>query len=86
MQGRKDLEQKLFYSFSLEAAVPEDDFYRKLEKSVDLSWVRQRVSDRYSDVGRPSVDPEVIVKIEASDYRPKQPGERLRRPKTRRSD
>lgn len=68
MQGRKMLPEKLFYSFSLEAAVPEDNFYRRLERAVDLSWVRERVKDRYSDIGRPSVDPEVLMKIELIGY------------------
>lgn len=68
MQGRKVLEQKLFYSFSIEAAVPEDNFYRKLERAVDLSWVRQRVAECYSDIGRHSIDPEVIVKVELVGY------------------
>ncbi|MEK7778383.1 MAG: IS1182 family transposase [Chloroflexota bacterium] len=68
MLGQKDLQTKLFYRFSLEEAVPQDDFYRKLEKAVDLSWVRQRVAHRYALIGRPSIDPEVIVKIELIGY------------------
>jgi transposase len=66
--GLKSFEFKLFYNFSLEQAVPQNDFYRKLEKAVDLSWVRQRVTACYSDIGRPSIDPEVFIKIELIGY------------------
>lgn len=68
MLGQKNPQTKLFYNFSLEEAVSQDDFYRKLEKAVDLSWVRQRVAHCYSEIGRPSIDPEVIVKIELIGY------------------
>lgn len=68
MRGKKNRQSKLFYNFSLEEIVPADDFYRKLEKAVDLSWVRPKVDDRYSNIGRPSIDPEVIVKIELIGY------------------
>jgi transposase len=68
MRGRKARQTKFFYHFSLEEAVPPDDFYRKLERAVDLSWVGPKVAHCYSDIGRPSVDPEVIVKIELIGY------------------
>lgn len=68
MLGHKALQAKMLYDFSLENAVPPDDFYRKLEKAVDLSWVRPRVAPLYASIGRPSVDPEVIVKIELIGY------------------
>jgi transposase len=68
VQGKKIHQAKLFYDFSLEQAVPPDDFYRKLELAVDLAWVGPRVAHCYADIGRPSVDPEVIVKIELIAY------------------
>ncbi len=68
MQGTKAHQSKLFYGFSLEAVVPKDDFYRRLEQAVDLSWVRSKVAHRYAAIGRPSIDPEVIVKIELIAY------------------
>ena len=68
MLGEKKFVPKLFYGFSLEKIVPEDDFYRKLEARVDLSWVRPKVAHCYSDVGRPSIDPEVFAKIELIAY------------------
>lgn len=68
MQGRKARQGKFYWGLSLEQLVPQDDFYRKLEKAVDLSWVGPQVAHRYSAIGRPSVDPEVIVKIELIGY------------------
>lgn len=68
MLGCKSRQAKLFYGFSLEAAVPQDDFYRKLEKAVDFAWVRPMVAHHYSRIGRPSIDPEVFAKIELIAY------------------
>ena len=68
MLGEKEFVAKLFYGFSLEKVVPEDDFYRKLEARVDLSWARPKVAHYFSDVGRPSIDPEVFAKIELIAY------------------
>ena len=50
---------------SLEALVPEDNFYRKVEAKLDLSFVRDLVRDCYSfRMGRPSVDPVVFFKLQ----------------------
>ena len=49
---------------SLEELVPKDDFYRRLESAVDLSFVRELVEDRYAASGRPSVDPVVFFKLQ----------------------
>ena len=42
---------------SLEELVPEDHFYRRLEATLDLSFVRELVGPLYANGGRPSVDP-----------------------------
>jgi transposase len=49
---------------SLEALVPADHFYRRVEAKLDLSFVRDLVADRYAAVGRPSVDPVVFFKLQ----------------------
>jgi transposase len=49
---------------SLEELVPEDNFYRRLEGAVDLSFVRDLVEDRYAASGRPSIDPVVFFKLQ----------------------
>src|SRR5215207_5816596 len=49
---------------SLEDLVPEDNFYRRLQEKLDLSFVRELVEDRYAHFGRPSVDPEVFFRLQ----------------------
>ena len=54
---------------SLETLVPQDNFYRKLEAKVDLSFVRDLVRDSYAtNMGRPSVDPVVFFKLQLIMY------------------
>src|SRR5215208_3259734 len=47
-------------NLSLEELVPKDNFYRRLEATLDLSFARELVRDCYAPVGRPSVDPVVF--------------------------
>ena len=49
---------------SLEELVPKDNFYRRLEERLDLSFLRELVEDLYASSGRPSVDPVVFFKLE----------------------
>ncbi len=49
---------------SLEDLVPADHFYRHLERTLDVRFVRDLVRDRYSAVGRPSIDPVVVFKLQ----------------------
>jgi transposase len=49
---------------SLEDLVPEDNFYRRLETRLDLSFVREVVRPFYAKGGRPSVDPVVFFKLQ----------------------
>jgi len=49
---------------SLEDLVPADHFYRHVERTLDLSFVRDLVRDRYSALGRPSIDPVVFFKLQ----------------------
>jgi transposase len=62
MMGTKQRHFSLLQDVSLEKLVPEDNFYRRLERTLDLSFVRDLVKDRYASSGRPSVDPEVFFK------------------------
>ena len=64
MMGFKIKNLKTFTSFSLETSVAEDNFYRKVEKCIDLSFVRDLVCQLYSAFGRPSIDPIVCFKIQ----------------------
>ncbi len=49
---------------SLEELVPPDHFYRRLEATLDLGFVRDWVRDRYAERGRPSIDPIVFFKLQ----------------------
>jgi len=51
-------------NLSLEELVPKDSFYRRLEATLDLSFVRDLVSDCYASSGRPSVDPVVFFRLQ----------------------
>ena len=48
---------------SMESLVPGDDYYRKVEKAVDFSFVGELARPYYAKRGRPSVDPVVLAKI-----------------------
>jgi transposase len=49
---------------TLEDLVPPDHFYRHLEDTLDLSFVRDLVRDAYAPSGRPSIDPVVFFKLQ----------------------
>ncbi len=65
MMGTKERNfQPLPEDISLEDLVPEDNFYRRLQQKLDLSFVRELVEDRYAASGRPSVDDEVFFRLQ----------------------
>src|SRR6187549_2045929 len=49
---------------SLDDLVPPDHFYRHLERALDLAFVRALVRETYAAIGRPSIDPVVIFKLQ----------------------
>ena len=49
---------------SIEELVPQDHFYRHLERVLDLAFVRDLVRDTYAGIGRPSIDPVVFFKLQ----------------------
>ncbi len=60
---RQTMQESLFYGFSLEQHVPGDHLLRRIEALVDLSEVRTHLAPFYSATGRPSVDPELIIRM-----------------------
>jgi transposase len=64
MLGHKAREFKQHKSISLEDFVPDDNFYRQVERNLDLSFVRDLADEFYSNLGRPSVDPVVFFKLQ----------------------
>ncbi len=63
MGERRVMQEALFYGFSLERHVPSDHLLRKIDRFVDLSEVRAHLEPYYSEVGRPSIDPELMIRM-----------------------
>jgi transposase len=64
MLGERQVDQSaLFYEFSLEKQVPADHMLRAVDRFVDLSDMRTHLAPFYSTTGRPSVDPELLIRM-----------------------
>ena len=63
MGPRQEAQPALFYEFSLEDHVPQDHLLRSIDRFVDLSGIRAYLADFYSHTGRPSVDPELLIRM-----------------------
>ena len=63
MGERRVMQEALFYGFSLERHVPDDYLPRKIDRFVGLSGLRAHLRPYYSDVGRPSIDPELMMRM-----------------------
>jgi transposase len=64
MMGTKQRDFAPLIKVSLEELVPPDHFYRHLERTLDLSFVREFVQGTYASKGRPSIDPLVFFKLQ----------------------
>ena len=64
MMGRCNRDQgQLFYSFDLDAAVPGDHLVREIAAVLDLSWVYDELAPHYPPMGRPSIDPVLMIRM-----------------------
>ena len=64
MMGPRQVEQgALFYEFSLDTHVPADHLLRSIDRFVDLAGLRQELAPFYASTGRPSVDPELMIRM-----------------------
>ena len=63
MQGKKQLQPKMLYTITLEQLVPPDNFYRRLKKEIELSWLYKATQNYYGQEGQESIDPVVFFKI-----------------------
>jgi transposase len=59
MMGQHDRSEALLYYFRLEDQVPETHLLRLVEKHISFAFVRES----YSETGRPSIDPELLLRI-----------------------
>jgi transposase len=64
MMGRLNHNQgQLFYSFCLDEAVPDDHLVRRIADVFDLSWVHCELAPYYPKIGRPSIDPVLMIRM-----------------------
>ena len=64
MMGRQSGgQEKLFYSFNLEDHIPDNHLLRGIDRYLDLSDLRKYLSEFYSHTGRPSIDPELMIRM-----------------------
>ena len=64
MMGRLSHDQEqFFYSFRLDEAVPEDHAVREIAAVLDLSWAHSELAPHYPKIGRPSIDPVLMIRM-----------------------
>jgi transposase len=68
MMGRSTVQDQLFYAFNLEDHVPRDHLLRGVDRFLDLGELRQHLAPFYSHTGRPSVDPELMIRMLVIGY------------------
>jgi transposase len=68
MMGMQVAPAQLFYDFCLDDHVPDDHLLRRIDRFLDLESVRSALRPFYSSIGRPSVDPEVMMRMLVIGY------------------
>ena len=63
MMGQHDRSESLFYYFRIEDQVPETHLLRLIDRHVSFDFVRDKLRECYSETGRPSIDPEVLLRV-----------------------
>ena len=64
MMGERRVDQAaLFYTFSLEEHVPANHLLRSIARFVELEGLRAHLAPFYSAMGRPSIDPELLIRM-----------------------
>ena len=63
MMGRLSGQEPLFFGFWLDNHVPADHLLRRVDAALDFGFVRRALAPYYSFTGRPSVDPELMLRM-----------------------
>ena len=63
MMGQDSRAEAWFYYFRLEDQVPETHRLRLIDQHISFAFVREKLKESYSDTGRPSIDPELLLRI-----------------------
>ena len=61
-------QEQFFYSFRLDEAVPQDHPVREVAAVLDLSWVHSELAPYYPRLGRPSIDPVLMIRMLIVSY------------------
>ena len=61
-------QDNLFYAFNLESVVPRNHLLRGIDNCLDLNDLRQHLAEYYSHTGRPSIDPELMIRMLVVGY------------------
>src|SRR5712692_6874046 len=69
MMGQQSRTESLFYYFRLQDQIPEHHLLRLIDRHIALSFVRKQLKEFYSPAGRPSIDPEVLLRLLLVGYR-----------------
>src|SRR6476646_9609914 len=69
MMGRQTAGQaQFFYAFHLDEVVPADHVVRRIDAVLDVGWIHQELAPFYSNTGRPSIDPELMIRMLVVGY------------------
>lgn len=63
MLGERKRSEPMFYYVRIEEMIPENHLLRLVDKHIDLSFIREKVKHLYSHTGRPSIDPEILLRM-----------------------
>ena len=63
MMGQHSRAESLLYYFRLEEQVPENHVLRLIDRHVNFEFIRAKLKGSYSDAGRPSIDPELLLRL-----------------------
>src|SRR5215467_11713749 len=63
MMGHHTRSEALFYYFRVEDQIPENHLLRLIDKHISFEFLREQLKHSYSETGRPSVDPELVLRI-----------------------
>ncbi|MCL2025716.1 MAG: transposase [Leptospirales bacterium] len=68
LQGKKEYHEKLFVNFRLSERVPQNNFYRQLKETLDLSYLHKMTEKYYGTEGQKNIDTEVFFKLMLIGY------------------
>ncbi len=63
MMGRQEAPERLFYDFCLDDHVPEKHLLRQIDRFLDFEGIRAKLAPFYCSIGRPSIDPELMIRM-----------------------